>query len=395
MKGIWVRSLRPGMVFSKPVYIDKNNLLVKANEPITEADINRLIKWGVREVFCDGELISQVDLSLPNVNAEEEAIIQGVKKALKQTVKNRNQMDQLFGEGEKTISSVYEYLAKETATQISPVRNYAEKIVTTIDEIPTLIIYLYEYLRETNIYRHAISNGILATLLSRGVGFSTPKIIEIVFSILLMDVGMLKIPQFQQKKGEEYTNLDKTEMHKHPLLGYQILTQVAKIKASLAEVALQHHEHYDGTGYPRKIKGKEMSEAARIAAIVDSFTAMVEHKTYRKAKLPYDAIRELVTLGIYRYDPIFLKVFVDKLSMYPLGSVVELSDQSRGIVVSPTPGKPIRPIVLVVRHGDGSKIPGGKILSLLHHPDLFITRALEATDAEISVALELEKAQLS
>ncbi|MCS6984397.1 MAG: DUF3391 domain-containing protein [Leptospiraceae bacterium] len=393
MKGIWVRGLRPGMVFSKPVYIDKNNLLVKAYEPITEADINRLVKWGIREVYCDGELVTQVQIEpTQQVSPEEEILVENVKKGIKQTVKQRSSLDQLFGNGGKTLQSVYEYLAKDTVTQISPVRDLAEKIITTIDSQIGLVIYVLEYLKEPNLYRHAIANGILATILGRGLNFSIPKMIEIIFSILLMDVGMLKISAYQNKKEDSLTAQEKYEVQKHTLLGYQILTGVAKIKANLAEVALQHHEHYDGSGYPRKIKGKDMSEASRLASIVDSYTAMIEHKPYRKAKLPYEAIRELLTLGLYRYDPVYLKTFVDRLSMYPLGSVVELSNRSVGIVVASSPGKPIRPVVLAVRSDLETPFPKARIEPLAFRPELFITRALEPSVIRLSVAEELEKA---
>ncbi len=391
MKSIWVKNLKPGMAFTKPVFIDKENILVKAGEVISESDIARLTKWSIKEVFSDGEPVVETDAKpATGASQAEQNLLEASRKALKHLIKEKPSFDTLMADGERVIGNVYEYLARDTATQISPVRTTAERIVNLVDSAPGIHIFTNEYLQAPNLYRHAMINGIFATELARGLEFSTPRIIEIVFSILLMDVGMMKLSFTNAKKDDVLTEAEKQQMHTHPVLGYQVLMNVGKIKASIAQVALQHHEHFDGTGYPRKTKGADMSEGARIASIVDSYTAILEHKTYRNSKLPYEAMRELLTLGIYRYDPVYLKAFLNRLSIYPVGSLVELSELSLGIVVGSVPGKPMRPVILVVRQPDRTRPNQPTLIPLLYRPELFISKALDPLEMKISVAEEID-----
>ena len=149
-------------------------------------------------------------------------------------------------------------------------------------------------------------------------------------------------------------------------------------------MALQHHENYDGSGYPRGLKGQEIAEEARLVAIVDSFQAMMERKLYREdAKLPYEAMRELLSLSLSRYDPILLKSFLEVMSVYPVGSVVELNDKKIALVVSSTAGKPMRPCLLLLRDETGEKPSSLEFIHLFYSPQYYIVKALNPNEIGI------------
>ena len=133
-----------------------------------------------------------------------------------------------------------------------------------------------------------------------------------------------------------------------------------------------------------------MPENSRIAGIADSFAALLENKSYREAKLPYEAMKELLTLGIYKYDPVYLKAFLGSLAIYPIGSLVKLSDKSVAIVIDTVKEKPMRPVLLIIRDAEGSIIQDPIFLHLLYKADKYISSAISPKISGINIDDELE-----
>ncbi len=389
MKSYPVSTLRPGMAFTKEVYIGKDDVLLKPNEVLSDADIERLNKWKITEVMSDGQLVKASTEKKSNVSNAESAAIHEVIKELRNAVKSGEAFQKFISEGEKLLEDAYDNLSKEIAIQLSPIRNLAEEAVRLIEGSPMLPIFAGPYHRSNSLYRHTLMTSFYAALLGNALGMSSPRNIEVVMATLLMDVGMRRVPKEILEKDSRLTDAEKQQLQAHPLVAYQLLTQTAKIKNQLALVALEHHEHFDGSGYPRKIKGENMSEASRIAAIADSYCALLEPKSYRKTKIPYEAMKELISLGIYRYDPQMLKEFLNRLSIYPIGSLVKLSDESLGVVVSPSAGKPMRPIILLLRTGKGAKPVEPSFVHLLHNTDKYIVSSHSSEDLGMNLTAEL------
>ena len=289
------------------------------------------------------------------------------------------------------LKNFYERLNSNNNPVSNDVRSKAEEITNLVTDNPLIVLFVAEYNVETNTYKHVIACSIYAVRLGIALDFSRPKIVELVFAILLMDVGMLKVPQTILDKAEKLNETELQIIHAHPVHGYQMLTQIAKIKNTIASVALQHQEHFDGSGYPRKIKGAEMSEYTRVASIIDSFCAIISRKPYRKNRLPYDAMKELLTLGIYRYDPVYLKTFLDSHAIYPLGSIVELSDGTTGMVVYAVKGKPMRPVIWILRDAKNQRPGKVEFAHLLYASDKFISKAKYPEDSALNLDLEYEQ----
>jgi HD-GYP domain-containing protein (c-di-GMP phosphodiesterase class II) len=297
----------------------------------------------------------------------------------------------LINHGAKVLTEAYEVLAAEKPYQTSNIRNLSEEIITLSTENPIAYINLYYQNYNVSLYTHLINTAIFGAYLANAMEFSIPKGIELVFSILLMDVGMMLLPASIRMKEGKLNESEKTQLQAHPLRGYQLLTQIAKVKNSVAMVALQHQEHFDGSGYPRHTKGDQISEYARIATIADSYSALLEDKIYRKGKLPYEAMKELLAYGLYRYDPNYMKHFLYKFSVYPVGSLVELSDKSFGMVVRSGHDKPMRPLVYVFKDPLGRYLEKIRFVHLLYRPDMYIVNPVLPENAGFSFEAEMEE----
>ncbi len=387
-----VKLLRPGVSFTKPVYIDPTNMLAAANVIVTQSDLDRLNKWKIEEVLSAGEPVyaSKKD-EAEFMDGQQKLDIENLKKDLKNLIKLKPSFNNLAASTEVVLKNFYERINSNNNPQSNDVRSKAEEITNLVTDNPLIVIFVAEYIVDPNIYKHVIGCAMYAARLGLALDFSRPKIVELLFAILLMDVGMLKVPETILGKAEKLNETELQIIHAHPVHGYQMLTQIAKIKNTIASVALQHQEHYDGSGYPRKIKGAEMSEYTRVASIIDSFSAIISRKPYRKNRLPYDAMKELLTLGIYRYDPVYLKTFLDSHAIYPLGSIVELSDGSTGMVVYAVKGKPMRPVVWILRDAKNNRPTKVEFAHLLYASDKFISKAKYPEDADLNLDMEYEQ----
>ncbi|MDH5717462.1 MAG: HD domain-containing protein [Spirochaetia bacterium] len=394
MKKVLVNELKAGMAFNMPVYIDKDNILVNAKEPLKQSDIDRLIHWNIKEVETMGIAIDISDeLFVRKLDLKEKKEIDEAKNDLRLAIQKKWSFNELFEKGLKLLREAYISIPEEKPFQISLIRDLSDEIVDFVNKTPLSFIHLFyrPVEDEITVEKHAISSAIFAVSLAQTLEFSKPKMVELIFSILLLDIGMSKVPSEILSKDSAFTEEDRRKLQAHTVYGYQLLTQVVKLKNTMAIVALQHHEHYDGSGYPKKLKGDMITEYSRIAAITDSLAAMLEKKNYQESILPYNAMKELLTLGLYRYDPVFMKLLLEKMAIYPIGSLVSLSNGAVGIVAGAVRKKPMRPIVMLLKTASGKSLEKPEFIHLLYHSDKYITKAESPHQLGILVEEELER----
>lgn len=418
MKKIKVTELKPGMVFDQPVYIDPTNVLVQARQEILARDIERLVKWGILEVETNGQMVGETKPEAePEVPpaAPAAATTGGAASAAGQGGGAASPGTKSGDSEIQAISADYEILRKykrgfrnlvvETGevlqTNIQALvdnKNFDNRAIIgvasrMVEELTTkkLLLVALRGLRyggNWSVYHsiHATAYGIV---LGHTMNFSRPRLQDLAFGMLLMDVGMHKLPGHIREKAAELTDAERTTVKTHPLIGYKMLTEVGKVKASLATIALQHHEAFDGSGYPQGLKGGQIDELTRIAAISDNYTAMIEGRPYRKAILPYDAMKNMLSVQMARFDPKILRTFLGRISIYPLGSLVQLSNQQIGMVVGCRPDKPLRPILRLMRDENSLPLNGLAFVDLIKQTEVYIVKALEAHAVGIDLDSEV------
>ncbi len=396
MQKILVDSLKPGMAFDKPVFIDKDNIFLRANEPMKHSDIVSLKKWNITSLKTEGQTVKDnyigeeitKDLDPLSAKGELEKLEFEFKRLLLQ---KDNFINDIFLKNVEKIERIYRDIIYQKSFEIKPLRDIVEEVVYTIIEYPNIFLFLYKYCTKENLYRHVMITSIFAGVIAIALGLSRPAICEVILANLIKDIGMLKLPNMIKGKKHKFTTEEeKKQVQSHVLHSYQIATRDMKLKSALAIVSLQHHENFDGSGYHQKTRGKKISAYARIVAIADSFTALLEEKPYRPANLPYFALREMLTLGATRYDPHYMKIFKERLSMYPIGSLVLTSDDCIGISAQSVQGKFMKPIILLFRDRNGKAVKKPIFLRLENHPNLYVKKVLSPQKSGIDITIELE-----
>jgi HD-GYP domain-containing protein (c-di-GMP phosphodiesterase class II) len=174
------------------------------------------------------------------------------------------------------------------------------------------------------------------------------KLKELGIGALLHDIGKTKIDISILNKEEDLTREEFIEIKKHSEYGFNILRQYPDVSLLSAHIAFQHHERWDGKGYPRQLDGDKILEYARIVAVADVYDALLADRPYRPSYSVSQAITILQRMsGIY-LDPECVTALIANIAIYPIGSIVELNSGDIGIVVDNNKETPNRPILKIV-----------------------------------------------
>jgi diguanylate cyclase (GGDEF)-like protein/PAS domain S-box-containing protein len=176
--------------------------------------------------------------------------------------------------------------------------------------IQAIINSLYEKNQREEQHSHRVSDlcGAMGIALNR----TGREVSELKNAGLLHDIGKIAIDEELLNKTSPLTNEEWNEMKRHPEIGYRILSSVNDM-SELADLLLAHHEHWDGSGYPKGLKGEEIPWQARVILIADAYDAMTNERAYRAALTKEAAIEELRKNAGKQFDPEFVKVFIEKV----------------------------------------------------------------------------------
>lgn len=141
-------------------------------------------------------------------------------------------------------------------------------------------------------------------------------------------------------------------------------------------MALQHHEAVDGSGYPQRILANQIEELTKVFMIADQFAAMIHPRPHRQAILPYEAMKIMISENVNRFDLKMVRLFLNKLSMFPVGSGVVLSDLRMGMVIESNKDKPLRPVIRVTKDAEGKRLKHLEFVDLMKDLNLYIQQAI-------------------
>jgi len=376
MRSISINEIKAGIRFSDDVYIDGDTIFVPKELPVKQKDIDRLKKWGIDTVQTQGHLIDDDVLKKGDSDILNEILeAHADTKVLNLYTSSVSKLEKIFNKIQDD----------ETDIDKKDIDDILGKLLPAIKENKEDMIN-FIILSGQGKSRLAVSSvncAVLSVIIGMEIKFPQQKLYNLAAAALLHDIGMMKIPpDIQQKTGgleEKELKLMKT----HPLYSYKIIKEVLKYGDEIGKIALQHHERWDGKGYPRKLKEKDIPLLSRIIAVADAFEAMISTRPYRNSMIGYKAMRQLLNDNSRRFDSNVLKVFIKTMGIYPIGSIVLLNDASIGRVIGVHPDAPLRPKIKIIVDAEGNKHPkSGEKIDLLEKKSLFIAKAINPEDIE-------------
>lgn len=296
------------------------------------------------------------------------------------------EMKKIYEDSILHLKPIMNLISQGKIIEGSVVVNIAEIIVNQLrrnnDTLLSLInIFAFYGEDEDYLYAHSVNASLLATNLGIALEYGRDELVDLCSSSLLHDVGMLKIPQKILNKPSKLDEGEYNLIKKHPAYGLELLKNIKNLPKSVPEVVYQHHERIDGSGYPEGKKGDEISEYAKIVAITEAYEAITHPRPYRKKKIiPYEGVKMIVQKERQTFEPKMIKVFLNIVTPYPLGSFVLLNNNEIGRVVSIHEDFPLRPIVEIFFNAEGKPPERPTRIDLAKSPVLYIEKAVNEND---------------
>jgi putative nucleotidyltransferase with HDIG domain len=182
-------------------------------------------------------------------------------------------------------------------------------------------------------YHHSLNVGVLCGVLGKWLKYDDDTLFSVVLSGILHDIGKSQIPLEVLNKPGKLTAGEMTVMRMHTVYGYDILKDMYNIPETVKMAALQHHEKFDGTGYPYGVKEDEISDFAKIVAVADTYDAVTSNRVYQKARSPFSVIEILEEEMFIRLDSKICLPMLAKTKATLIGRQVITDDGRRAKIV--------------------------------------------------------------
>ena len=370
MKSIRTSELRDGMMFDKPVYIDGENVFVPPGVPIRQKDIDRLTRWDIGEVRTDGSPITEEQKRETEKQSDATLL-----RDLPTEKKNLDAYLRAIDEYEHISNSVAQGEAIDRARIDSVVNLLLERIKEGKNEMIQLILVAGKI--ERKIAAAVINVTILSTIMGMILKFTSHRLIQLATGALLHDIGMVKVPKAILQKKEKLTPEELNQIRTHPIHSYRVISKELKYPEEIGVIALQHHERWDGQGYPRKLHGEDINIFARVVAVADAYVAMINNRPHRNSMIGYSAMKNVLSDNGRHFDPKILKVFLESMGIYPIGSIVQLNNSAIGRVVETHTEAPLRPVIELIIDEYGNTLSEREVVDLLEKKGVFIVKAVD------------------
>ncbi|MFP4457509.1 MAG: HD-GYP domain-containing protein [Clostridia bacterium] len=338
MRYTTIESAAPGSVLMRNVYGYRGEILLKKGLTLDQFYINRLKKLRINGIYVSDDLSFEVEVASLISDSLKNKAVCDIRKTFK-----------LFDS--PTFSK------KDAEESFNLINTTVSEFISEIEKKPEVCINMIDLkLFDDYTYFHCVNVALLSIVLGMAYGLSNAKVQKLGVAAMLHDIGKVKTPIEVLNKKEKLSDEEYHALKKHVELGYSYVKEKLRLSSEIIKGVSQHHERWDGSGYPHRLKEKDISLFGRIISIADVYDALISDRPYRKGYRPAEALEFLLANGNSDFDLELLEIFNRKIQPYPVGTVVFLSNNTKAIVSNVKPGFGTRPIVKVFE-SEGKKIP--------------------------------------
>jgi HD-GYP domain-containing protein (c-di-GMP phosphodiesterase class II) len=373
MKSTTAYALQPGQTLAVPVLNQNGIIMLGAGTRLTEKYIERLLHMKIKEVYVEEDVSAQVEIEKSNrLNSalipydqhmheqsrlDSKAFVEESMSELKtnSTLRRRVSVPMLGDRFFRIYQSIIGELAK-------------------VEFIKDSLALMHR--KDPSLLEHALNVATLSAIIGFANKYSEKRLYELTAAALLYDIGMVSLPKGLLTKRGKLTVIERKRIENHTIEGYRMLINRTDIPDTAAICALQHHERYDGSGYPYRSKYPDIHEFAEIVAIADIYDALVSERHHRHSYARGNAIEYLLGSGNRVFNLSLVKLFVGHISIYPIGSKVLLNSGQVAVITSVDSSFVQRPIVRIIRESDGSRVTSPYEIDLKVQLEMVIVNAI-------------------
>jgi putative nucleotidyltransferase with HDIG domain len=300
-------------------------------------------------VVSSGSIINENILSLlSRIEVIDVAIIEKNIEGEKEVIVIKNEVQKTYGKTVASFKSLFNNV------------KYGKQIVA--DEIQDILGPMLEQVQSNKLlakslwqieacdeytYDHSVTVSMTAALLAKWMSLPDDVINEVATAGLLHDIGKCNIPDEILKKPDRLTEEEFKVMKTHSTLGYILLKNGKGFSDDILDGVYQHHEKFDGNGYPNKLRESDIHLFGRIIAVADVYSAMTSNRVYRSKMSPFQVAKLILEYSFGYLDPKAVAIFLANIGNFYVGTIVKLNNGQIGQVVMINKSEPYRPLVKV------------------------------------------------
>jgi putative nucleotidyltransferase with HDIG domain len=319
--------------------------------------VEKILESGIKEVYIDTD--KGVDIADAPIKQEVDKNIQTeMRKVVKPETGDRNpasvkeeigKAQEIKREAKQTVQTIMEDIRLGKQLEIEKADHVVDKMVDSIFRNKDALTNLGRIKKvDEYTFYHSVSVSVLLISFAKHLGFDPQLIKTIGIGGLLHDIGKMKIPIEILNKPGKLSDDEFKQIKDHATHSRTILEEYPDIDELSVFIAAQHHERFDGTGYPDGLKGDQINEFGRMAAIVDVYDAITSDRCYHRGMLPSEALKKLFEWSEFHFDKTLVGHFIRCMGIYPVGTLVRLHSRQIGVVMDHGEKSLLKPIVRII-----------------------------------------------
>lgn len=360
MRKVQIGMVKPGDKVARSIFQENGNVLLGEGVELNERYISRLRNLGIDYLFIEDELTE-------DIVAEDSIRDETRTQAVNLIYKTMNSFkDEIVTKG-RTI-------APDMGRQF---RQVFGNIMQDLASRPNMLVNLTSiHSMDAYLFQHSFNVAVLSGIMGIAKGYNRMQLEELGIGALLFDIGMTRMPPKLLSQTGQLSADEQKLLRTHPIEGFNILRKYHDISIVSAHCALQHHERFNGSGYPRGLKQDEIHMYGQIIGLADTYDAMTSPRPHRKRYTASEAIEFLFAAGGTYFDLDLIKLFCNHISVYPVSTTLLLNTGQVVVVTHNNDLAVHRPRVRVIKEADGSKPKAPYDIELKNEVHLTIVKEL-------------------
>ena len=246
----------------------------------------------------------------------------------------------IVSKSKQAVFSMFNEARMGKAVDVDNAQTMVEEIADSVMRNPGALIGLARLkTKDDYTYMHSVAVCALMVALAKQLGLSEDEAREAGLAGLLHDIGKMMVAADILNKPGKLTDAEFVSVKEHPAAGYKLLKDAKGISAVALDVCLHHHEKIDGSGYPNRLKGDEISLYARMGAVCDVYDAITSDRPYKQGWCPAESLRKMAEWSKGHFDEKIFQAFVKSIGIFPVGTLVRLESGRLAVVVEQQVGK--------------------------------------------------------
>jgi len=268
-------------------------------------------------------------------------------------------------EASNQVAQIMEDVKDGRNLNIEAVRGVVEPILDSIIRNSEAYMWLSMMQKKSAYtYSHSVDNCALAIAFGRFMGLPKKDLRTLAIGLLMMDMGNVHIPEAILNKKGRLSEAEYRIVKKHVCYGVDVLKTTKGMNEDIVNIALTHHERFDGSGYPGALQGTQIPVYGRMAAIIDCYDAMTSNRPFSTAKSPYVALQNIYNWRGSAFQPELVEQFLQCIGVYPTGSLIEMTNGEVAIVLEQNLAQRMRPKIMLILDEEKAHFMEYKIVDL-------------------------------